>query len=195
MGIINQLIGRFCVVVRADGTSEIKEISSHDKVFEESKAFIGCHWLDHVGVQQVVPKVQLEYLVNDNGYADWGNDPANVNQIATFLYNGGKKPGHYILGNVVFCLEVDGPEGGDFSGMCRELAEQIVIGNNENLLPKAKAIVVKPDRLPEPVFTITSYDSMDELFRAMNGDQTVKPASEKIVSGGGNGDEKTENNQ
>lgn len=182
-GVAHQIGGRFCVVVKIDGTSEVKEISAHDKIFEEAKSIIGCMWLDHVIVQNLVSGVRLSYLVNDEGYIDWGNDPTKVNQIATFLYNRGQKPGHYILGDVVFCLEVEGDDGGEFWGMCKPLAKKIAKSNNDKVLSMAKEVVPMPTVVPDPVVTISSFDSTDDLIRAMQGDKTVKPTKVETIGG------------
>lgn len=182
-GVAHQLGGRFCVVVKIDGTSEVKEISAHDKIFEEAKSVIGCKFLDHVLVQNIAPDVRLSYLVNDEGYIDWGDDPTKVNQIATYIYNHGTKPGHYILGDVVFCLEVEGDDGGEFWGMCKTLAENIAKSNNEEILSKAKEVVSMPTVVPTPSITISSFDSTDDLIRAMGGDKTVKPTKVETIGG------------
>jgi len=193
--ITNQPWGNFCVVVKTDGTSEVKELPSRDNVFDAAKDFIGCKWIDHVSVQSITPKVMIEFLVNDEGYIDWGSDPAKVNQIATYIYNRGYKPGHYILGDIVMCVEVHFDDGGEFWGMSKELAEIIAKANNEEVLPKAREIVPIPTNVPEPVVTISSFESTDDLIRAMSGDSSVKPTEVKTILGGRHGEKEAEDNQ
>jgi hypothetical protein len=141
--------------------------------------------LDHVRVQEVIKSVaNIEFLVNDEGYPQWGNDPTKVNQVATFLYNGGEKPDHYILGDVAFCLSVnDEVDGWDFIGMSEKLANHIASEINTTLLPKAKDVCPIPEIVPDPLVKISSYDSTDDLIKALKGDKSVKPSSEEIISG------------
>ena len=179
----NQPWGNFCVVVKTDGTSEVKELPSQGDVFNAAKDLIGCKLIDHVPVQSLTPRVMIEFLVNDKGYIDWGNDPAKVNQIGSYIYNRGCKPGHYILGDIVMCLEVHFDDGGEFWGMSKELAEIIAKANNEEVLPKAREIVPIPKKVPEPVVTISSFESTDDLIRAMQGDKTVKPTKVETIGG------------
>ena len=182
-GVAEQIGGRFCVVVHTDGTSEIKELKGVDTVFDEAKGFIECKWLDHVILQGIAPDVALEFLVNDNGYADWNKDPKKVNQIATFLHEGGQSPSHYILGNVVMCLTTRGDEGGEFIGMNETLAKRIKEKNDTEILPKAKAIVPIPEVVPDPEVRILGFNSIAELLKFQRGDKSVRPVEEQIVSG------------
>ena len=181
-----RLCGNFCVVIRMDGTSEVKIVEEGKSVFDKAKEIIGCRWIDHFIVQSIQHGGRdcIEVLVNDEGYIDWGNDPSKVNQIATYLYNGGEKPGHYILGDAVLCLMVDGDEGGEFVGLSYALANTIAKQNNEDTREKAAAIVPRPSEVPDPVVKISSYETTEDMIRAMNGDKTVKPKDETILSGG-----------
>lgn len=185
-GVAEQVGGCHCVVIHMDGTSEVKKFSddNHKAVFEKAREYIGCKWLDNVVVQQFAPDVRMVYLVNDNGYADWGNDPKKVNQIATYIYNGGQKPGHYILGDVVMCWLVDTDDGGEFIGMSAMAANRICRETNAKLAPKAKEVVSIPTEIPDPEVRVLSFDSTDELVRHMRGDKTVKPKEEVVISGG-----------
>lgn len=180
-----RLCGNFCVVIRMDGTSEVKIVEEGESVFDKAKEIIGCRWLDHFIVQTIQQGGRdcVEVLVNDEGYIDWGNDPAKVNQIATYLYNGGEKPGHYILGDAVLCLMVDGEDGGEFIGLSYALANTIAKQNNEDTREKAAAIVPRPSEVPDPVVKISSYETTEDMIRAMKGDKTVKPKDETILSG------------
>ncbi len=171
--------GEFCVVIKTDGSSEVKKLNGRNTVFDEAKGFIGCEWIDHVVVQDLGEGVCLEYLVNDNGYSDWGCDPKMVNQIATFLHERGKTPQHNILGNVVMCLSSDGDEGGEFIGMDERLAKYLKSHNDEKLLPKAKEVVKIPEELKVPDFKILSFDSSDDMIKYMGGDKSVKPCVER----------------
>jgi hypothetical protein len=181
-----QLCGNFCVVIHVDGTSEVKIVEEGNTVFNKAKEIIGCRFIDHVMVQSIVPKSRdmIEFLVNDEGYMDWGNDPAKVNQIATMIYSRGNKPDHYILGDVVMCLMVDGEEGGDFVGMSYGFATSIAKQNNEELRKKAQELCPRPDAVPMPKVTISSYDSTEDMMRAIRGDKSVKPSSETVLSCG-----------
>ena len=180
-----RLIGDCCVVVRTDGTVEVKQLSKAENVFTDAKGFIGCRFLDHVRVQEVIKSVaNIEFLVNDEGYPQWGNDQTKVNQIATFIYNGGGTPDHYILGDAVFCLSVyDEEEGWDFIGMYEELATHIASEITNTVLPKAMEICPIPEVVPDPIVKITSYDSVEDVVKAIQGDKTVKPSSVAIISG------------
>lgn len=180
----SKFIGDCCIVVDTDGNSKIHRLEDGKSVFEKAKTFIGCKWLDHVIVQVIVPGVKLEFLVNDNGYADWGNDPSKVNQIATAIYN--RSPidnTHYILGNIVMCLGVDGVEGGEFTGMSEALAANIAMANNNKYAKQAMDAYPKPDKLNDPVVTVSSYESTEDLLRAMKGDKTVKPIDKTVIGG------------
>lgn len=177
-----QLCGNYCVVIHTDGTSEVKQLKAGEDVFNEAKGFIGCRFIDHFLIQPINKNVQLEVLVNDEGYMEWQHDPSKVNQLASFLYNGGKTPGHYILGDAVICLEGEGDEGGEFCGMTKWLAENINSANNE-LMEKAKELCPVPDKVPDPKVTITSYESNEDMIRAMRGDKTVEPTSVTVLGG------------
>ena len=182
--LIDRLTGNYCVVVDVNGKSEIKQVSAKDKVFEEARGFIGCKWLDHVRAQEIAPGIIIEFLVNDEGYIQWGNDPAKMNQIGTYIYNGGQKPNHYILGDVVFCLCVDGEEGMEFVGMSEEFAKRFAILNATEVLPKAQEICPRPEKIADPVVTISSYETTEDLIRAIKGDKSVKPKEQTVISGG-----------
>ena len=176
-----QLSGDYCVVVRMDGHSEIKRIEDGKSIFETAKEIIGCKYLDHVQVQKLAPDVIVEFLVNDEGYPQWGNDPSKVNPLGTFFYNKDLESPHYILGDIVFCFTVAGDEGWDFSGMSEATATQMALINNTQLLPKVKELVKQPEKLPVPKFKITAYESTDDFLKAMQGDKTVKPVSETVL--------------
>ena len=135
------LIGNYCIVVNTSGVAEVKQISKAENVFSEAKSFIGCRFLAYVRVQNVALDVNIGFLVNDEGYPQWGNDTTKVNQIATYIYNRGEKPDHYILGDAVFCLSVYEEEiGWDFTGMSDKFANNIASELNATLLQKAKEI-------------------------------------------------------
>lgn len=185
---MKRLCGNFCVVIHVDGTSEVKIVEEGRSVFDKAKEIIGCRFIDHVVVQSIAPKSRnkIEFLVNDEGYIDWGNDPAKVNQIATMIYSRGNKPDHYILGDVVICLMVDGDDGGDFVGMAYGLAMSIAKQNNEELRQKAQELCPRPAAVPMPKVTISAYDSTEDMMRAIRGDKSVKPSSETVISCGKN---------
>lgn len=180
----DKLTGSFCIVVHTDGKCEVKQLKSPQTAFAEAKDFIGCRFLDHVRVQKVADDVYIEYLVDDEGYIHWQDDPKQVNQLATYIYNGGDKPGHYILGNVVFCLSVYKEEDGwDFCGMSEEFANHIAQCTGRDLLLKAKEACPIPERVPDPVVKIKTYENKEDVIKALQGDKTVKPTSETILSG------------
>lgn len=182
--IAQQIGGDYCVIVRTNGTSEIRKLKDVSSVFDEAKGFIGCKWLDHARVQKIAPDVTLEFLLNDEGYIQWGSDPSKVNQIGTYFYNGGQKPGHYILGDIVMCLGVDTYEGGDFRGMSEAFAAKIALQNNQKVIAIAKEKCPIPDTIPDPVVKVSSYQSVEDMMKAMKGDTSIKPTSETIISGG-----------
>lgn len=180
----NRFIGNFCVVADVDGKVEVKELSEAENIFAEAKPFIGCSFLDHVVVYSLNEETKIEYLVNDNGYADWNKDPAMVNKLATYLYNGGKKPGHYILGNVVFCLSsYDEENGWDFRGMSKDLAVRFAACTTEKISPLAMDVVEIPKVVPDPLIKITTYDTPEDFAKAIKGDKSVKPSSVQVISG------------
>jgi len=125
----------------------------------------------------------IEFLVNDEGYFDYGRDPSKVNQIATLLYNHGEKIENYVLGDVVICLMADGVDGGEFEGLSYGLAMDIARQNNEQLKQIALEKVPRPNVVPEPVVKISSYADINDLLKAMKGDKSVKPTSETFISG------------
>ena len=180
-----RLCGNFCVVVHVDGNSEVKIVEEGKSVFEKARELIGCRFLDHIIVQslQKGSRDRIEFLVNDEGYLEYGNDPSKVNQIATAIYNRGEKPGHYILGDVVICLMVEDDDGGDFKGMSYGFAMSIMQQNNRDYKKNAMELVPRPTVVPDPVVKITSYGNTEDMLKAMNGDTSVKPMHETIISG------------
>ena len=186
----NKYIGDYCVVVRMNGNSELHRISDETKVFEESKGLISCRWLTHVQIQQIEPGVMVEFLCDDEAYPKWGNDATKVNPFGTYVYNRGEKPDHYILGDLVICLCVDGDEGGKFVGMSEGLATRIAMANNSEVIYKAMEVCGTPTKIPSPVVKVSSYATTDDMIRAMRGDKSVKPVDETIISGGEDAEEK-----
>lgn len=180
-----RLCGNFCVVIHTDGKSEVKIVEEGKSVFEKAKDFIGCQWLEDVVIQSIVPKSHdsIVFLVNEEGYLQWGRDPAKVNQIATMLYNRGVEPVHYILGDVVICLLIEGEEGSEFEGLSYKLAMAIAAQDNNELASIAKEKVPRPETIPEPKISISSYESAEDLVKAMKGDPSVKPIERTILSG------------
>lgn len=177
--------GKYCVVVDTNSVASIQELKSEDSVFEEAKGFISCQWLDHVLCSPICKGVRLEFLVNDNGYADWSKSPDKVNQVATMLYNPAPSDEdglHYILGNIVMCLEKDTPNGGMFVGMEKSLAEVFARDINRELAPLAKAAIPRPDNVPDPLVKIEAYEDMEELAKAMRGDPSATPSSTIFVN-------------
>ena len=187
--IAQQIGGDYCVVVRMNGKSELRKLKDVNSVFDEAKSIIGCRWLDHAKVQRIAPDVVLEFLCDDEGYTKWGTDPSKVNQLGSYLYNGGNPPGHYILGDVVLCLGVDTNEGGEFTGMSESCAARIALQNNQLVIQKARAVCPIPETIPDPVVKISTYETTDELIKAMSGDKSVKPKSETYLSGKKDNDE------
>lgn len=182
--IAQQIGGNYCVIARMDGHSEIRRLEDGKDVFDTAKEIIGCRYIDHVQVQRLAPDVVIEFLVNDEGYPQWGDDPSKVNPIGTFLYNRNLASPHYILGDIVFCLAVDGNEGGEFTGMCEAAATKIALENNTKMLPKVRELIKKPDSLPVPKVTITSYKTTEDMIKAMRGDKSVEPISEEVIPSG-----------
>lgn len=178
-----QRFGNYCVIARMDGHSEIMRIEDGKNIFDSAKEVIGCRYLDHVQVYQIAPDVIIEFLVNDEGYPQWGNDPGKVNPMGTFIYNKNLDSPHYILGDIVFCLSVSGNDGWEFTGMSEALATRIAIINNAQFLQEVKDLIKRPATLPVPEVKISSYESTEDLLKAMKGDKTVKPISETILPG------------
>ncbi|MBO6031879.1 MAG: hypothetical protein J6Q22_10600 [Prevotella sp.] len=190
-----ELVGDYCVVVRMNGRSEIRKLKDVNSVFEEAKEIIGCKWLDHARIQQISPDVVLEFLVNDEGYIQWGNNPKKVNPIGTFFYNGGSFPDHYILGDIVMCLELYTEDGGDFMGMSEAFATRVAMHTNQKIKPLAEEICPIPDRVPDPVVKVSSYATLDDMVKAMKGDKSIKPTEETMILGRTKDEEKkTEDN-
>lgn len=178
-----QVGGRYCVIARMGGHSEIRRLEEGKDVFETAREIIGCKYLDHVWVQRLAPNVVIEILLNDEGYFQWGTDPSKVNPIGTFLYNQDLKSPHYILGDLVFCLGVDGTDGGEFTGMCEAMATEIAMTNNSQVLPKARELIKIPETLPTPEVEISAYATTDDVLKAIRGDKSVKPISVEVISG------------
>ena len=177
-----QFVGRYCVIARMDGHSEIRRLEDGEDIFKAARDIIGCTCLDHVRVQRLAPDVAIEFLVNEDGYSQWGDDSSKVNPIGTFIYNKDLKSPHYILGDLIFCLDVDGEKGGEFSGMCEAMATKIALMNNSQLLPKVRELIKIPETLPSPEVKISAYATPADLLKAMRGDKSVKPISEKVIS-------------
>ena len=166
------------VVIRTDGTVSVETVSSPDKTFEESKGFIGCSWLDHFVVQEFPNRVYLEALCNDDGYAEYNKNPAKVNKIATYLYNGGAES-HFIFGDIVLCLSVPGDDGQEFVPLGEEGANAVKDMTIEKVIPLANEKVIVPNEIPDPIVKTSTFETIDDLFKAMKGDKSAKPVSEE----------------
>lgn len=181
------IIGNYCVVVDTNSVATIQELASPESVFSEAKNFIGCQWLDHVRLSgETIPLEHgvLEFLVNDNGYADWNNAPEKVNQVATAFYNSlyNCDPLHYVLGNIVLCALRDDGEGCNFYGMAKELAERVARDINVILAPFVKKNIPKPAVVPDPVVKVESFESNEEFLKYLKGDSSIQPSYTEIVS-------------
>lgn len=169
---VEPLEGNFCVVLKTDGTCEVKELEKSSDVFEKSYGYIGCDFLEVVALHGITPEVSLAFLVNENGYSDWDKDPAKVNKSATFLYNDGHA-GHFVLGDVVFCLIVPGEDGTDIVGMSKLLANIVAKRTTELKADAIKEIAV-PSIIPDPKIDIMSFKTVDDLIAYQSSDKDDK---------------------
>lgn len=163
-----RLVGNHCVVIKCDGGVEIKELPEGADVFKASKEIVGCEWIQNSTVQTVIPGdngVTLEFLLNEDGYAEWGDDTSKVNLTATLLYNkGATEDIHYVLGDIVLCLcDMDRPDGGEFVGMAEGLAT-LMATQTLAYSDRAKRMYVCPEKIPEPKMEVVGFNNADEML-------------------------------
>ena len=167
------LLGNHCVVIKCDGGVEIKELSEGADVFKASKEIVGCDVIQHCVLQTVIngeSGVTIDFLLNENGYAEWGDDPSKVNLTATLLYNkGATEDIHYVLGDVVLCLcDMDRPDGGEFVGMAERLAT-LMATQTLAYSNRAKKMYTRPEEIPQPKIYIKGFDNADDFMNHLFG--------------------------
>lgn len=168
-----RLLGNSCVVIKCDGGVEIKELPEGTDVFKASKEIIGCKWIQNSTVQTVLPGDKgstIEFLLNEDGYAEWGDDPSKVNLTATLLYNKGQTEDvHYVLGDVVLCIcDMDRPDGGEFVGMSEGLATEMATATVA-FSYRAKKLYTRPEKIPQPKISIMGFDNAEDFMSHLSG--------------------------
>ena len=159
------------VVAHMDGTVSVEEISDPQNVFNEAKNMIGCTCLDYFVFRRFEEGHALAMLVDDDAYGRWGLDKTKVNKIATYLYG----TGHFILGDAVIVWDLHGKEGNFFYPFQISGAERIASITREKVKPMADEKVVLPEgSLPAPEVKVESYDTLEEMLKAMGGDAKEK---------------------
>lgn len=168
-----RLLGNHCVVIKCDGGVEIKELPEGTGVFKASKEIVGCEWIQHCVLQTVIEGdagATIDFLLNENGYAEWGDDPSKVNLTATLLYNKGATDDiHYVLGDVVLCLcDMDRPDGGEFVGMSGGLAT-LMATQTLAYSDRAKLMYTRPEKIPPPKISIMGFDNAEDFMNHLSG--------------------------
>ena len=159
--------GSFCVKIGCNGEIQVLNCGTPENIWKATTKIIGCSWLGHVTLDAMEKdpdaRCTLEMLVNEDGYAEYGDDVSKVNQYATFLYNKGRLTDiHYILGDVVLCVCIETEEGGDFFGISESFAQGIYnqfVGEVKTI----KEAYPKPDTIPSPKVEIKGFDTMEEM--------------------------------
>lgn len=181
---MSRVAGPFCVVAATDGSIAVHKITDAAGVYAHATRCIGCTIAEPVRAMKVNNSVDMVFLVNECGYLDWPDDVTKINPIGTCLYNSDedlKDSPHYILGDIVFCLEVYGNEGADYVGMSEQMARSVSGFLFAKVKGKAETLVHIPAKLPRPKYQVMEYDSADKLYRALHGDKSVEPTSVKRV--------------
>lgn len=109
------------------------------------------------------------FLGNENGYAELGDDPSNVNVIGTWLYNETYRLPEvsYVLGDLVLCTE-DRDENGDldFAPFSIDIAEMLAkMANGWKTIAEEK--YPRPNSIPSPFVSIQTFDSIEDMLEAI----------------------------
>lgn len=166
---------RNLVVLKTDGTVEVTEMPVGADPFNHSKELIGCSVLEIVGLQSLGTETRLAMLVNENGYAEYGEDPKHINKAATFIYNTDIQ--HYILGDVVMTVEVLGEEGWDIVAMNKEFADELA--DRIKLMRQKWSAIPLPKKIEFPVPRIYEFNSDEDFKRAIETGDFEKYADKK----------------
>lgn len=137
--------------------------------FKKMKEVIGCDMIEQVTVAQDKSGNQLVMMVDEEGYMryDRTERPKVVNKTATEVYNGDSEEIHWVLGDVIFCVLVDGDDGMEFVPMS-ELAAEKTMESLKDAMKDAEALEI-PDVIEDPEIEIKGFDTMDEFLEAING--------------------------
>lgn len=114
-----------------------------------------CKWAEAVSLTMLFGWLgQIQMIVNEDGYAELGHDPKNVNLVATWLYNKlyDIKDTHYVLGDVVLCTE----DNNDFAPFSMKDAEKLIEMANE-WKEEAEKTYEKPLVIPTPKISIIPF--------------------------------------
>jgi len=111
----------------------------------------------------------IYFLGNENAYAELGEDPENANIIGTWLYNETYKlpSTSYVLGNLVLCTEREDENGYlIYAPFTFELANKLGEFAKE-WKTRAEEKYPRPLSIPAPFVSIQTFDSVDEMIKAM----------------------------
>ena len=163
------------VVLKTDGAVKVTEMPKGACAFVHSKSIIGCTTLEIVGLQSLGETARLAMLVNENGYAEYGEDPKHVNKAATFIYNTDIQ--HYILGDVVMTVEVLGVEGWDVVAMNKEFADELA--DRIKLMRQKWSAIPLPKKVEFPAPKVYGFNSAEDFQKAIETGDFERYADKK----------------
>lgn len=150
------------IFAKTDGTVSIMEVPNGKEAFAYSKSIIGCTVLEIVKVMPISKHGTVVMLLNENGYAELGDDIKNINKLGTWVYNGRKLSNpHYILGDITFALEVPGEDGDDIVPLTDAIAE--ILQHQFETEREEWAKIELPKSLDFPKPEIITFDSAEEF--------------------------------
>lgn len=137
--------------------------------FQKMKEVIGCDMIEQVTVAQNKNGIQLVMMVDEEGYMryDRTERPKVVNKTATKIYNGDSKKIHWVLGDVIFCVLVDGDEGMEFVPIAESAAEKIR-DSLEDVREESEGLEI-PTVIEDPQIEIKGFDTLDEFLEELKG--------------------------
>lgn len=161
------------VVLRANGEVEVKpyEGVGEDSFFGFVKANdIHCETAEPIRICNGIRHLPSVYFLgNENGYAELGDDPSNVNVIGTWLYNEtySLPEVSYVLGDLVLCTEEKDENGDlDFAPFSSDIAEMLAkMAKGWKTIAEEK--YPRPGSVPSPFVSIQTFDSIEEMMKAI----------------------------
>ena len=162
------------VVLRANGEVELKKFDPNgtDDFFVSVRGNdIRCEMAEPVQVTEAAKGIPaIFFLCNENGYTELGDDPANVNVIGTWLYNASHDLPEvsYVLGDIVLCTETEGDDGLEFAPFEMDDAVKIASYAKLSWQQRANKAFARPSVVPPPFVSIQTFDTLDEMLKAMS---------------------------
>lgn len=158
------------IVVQKDGVIRTDSFEGNTMdFFNKMKDVIGCEMIEQVTLAQDKDGNQLVMMVDEEGYMryDRTERPKVANKTATEVYNGDTEKIHWVLGDVIFCVLVNGNDGMEYVPLS-ELAAEKTMKSLEDAMRDAEVLEI-PDVIEDPQFEIKGFDTIDELLASMKG--------------------------